>query len=180
MYTYMYIEYKRPLSLHKYIHYNIAGGSPHNSVDPNHFDLPMLTPKQLERILNTCNVHIHGLLDMENVFPYLVEENLLTQDEQEMLCSISSTLSSDNKKITHLVKILPKKGSTALPRFLKCLRRAARGTAHEELADLLRKEALKVTEIHPQTGISLVVSYKGCTGALVSRVSLWAKGHYRQ
>ena len=83
---------------------------------------------------------------MDTVFPYLVQEDLLTQDEQEKLCSISSTMSSDKKKITYLVNALPQKGSTALPRFLKCLECTASGTAHNELADFIRSKVDQVRE----------------------------------
>ena len=78
---------------------------------------------------------------METVFPYLVQEDLLTQGEKAKLCSLSSTLSSDDEKITYLIDLLPKKGRSALPRFLKCLESTASGTAHLELSDFIRRKA---------------------------------------
>ena len=78
---------------------------------------------------------------METVFPYLVQEDLLTQGERDKLCSLSSAFSSDDTKITYLVHELPRKGKTALPRFLKCLESTASGTAHLELSDFIRRKA---------------------------------------
>ena len=82
---------------------------------------------------------------MESIFPYLVQEDLLTQGEKEKLCCLSSTLTSDDTKINYLMeKVLPKKGKTALPRFLKCLVSTASGTAHVELADFIKHKAYEL------------------------------------
>ena len=99
-----------------------------------------LQSKQLERLLNACSVQIHDLLHMETVFPYLVQEDLLTQREKDKLCSLSSALPSDEAKITYLMNVLPKKGRNALPRFLKCLECTAGGTAHIELAHIITRK----------------------------------------
>lgn len=77
---------------------------------------------------------------METIFPYLVQENLLTPGEKEKLCSLSST--SDKEKIDYLVeKVLTKKGKTALSRFVKCLECTASGTGHIDLANLIKAKA---------------------------------------
>ena len=83
---------------------------------------------------------------METVFPYLVQEDLLTQGERDKLCSLSSAFSSDDEKITYLVEVLPKKGKTVLPRFLKCLESTASGTAHLELCDFIRGKVDELRE----------------------------------
>lgn len=118
-----------------------------------------LEPKQLKKLLCACNVQIHALLHMETVFPYLVQENLLTQGEKDKLCSLSSFLSSDESKITYLVeRVLPKKGRTVLPRFLKCLESTASGTAHKELAEFIKtkgRELSKEDAKHFQNGTKL-------------------------
>ena len=133
-----------------------SGGtsSPLDSSATSSFELK---PKQLERLLSECSVQIHDLLHMETVFPHLVQENLLTQEEKNKLCSLSSTFLSDEAKITYLVeKVLPKKGKTALPRFLKCLECTAGGTAHIELAEFIRGKANELREgnLKVQKGIS--------------------------
>ena len=84
---------------------------------------------------------------MDTIFPYLVQEDLLTQGEMDKLCGLSSTLISDDKKINYLLeKVLPKKGRTALPRFLKCLECTSRGTAHVELANIIKSKAYELKE----------------------------------
>ena len=55
---------------------------------------------------------------------------------------MSQTFSTDEAKVDHLLKILPKKGRSALKRFVKCLRQTAEGTAHDELADFIEKSAV--------------------------------------
>ena len=112
------------------------------SVIPSEVVPFMLEPKQLKKLLRTCNVQIHNLLHLETVFPYLVQEDLLTQGEIEKLCVLSLMPDDHDAKINYLVeKVLPKKGRTALPRFLKCLECTASGTAHIELANFIKATA---------------------------------------
>lgn len=54
---------------------------------------------------------------------------------------MSPTFPTDEAKIDHLLKILPKKGRSAIKRFVKCLRETAVGTAHDELADFIENGA---------------------------------------
>ena len=112
------------------------------SVSPSEsVSLINLKSKQVEKLLHACSVQIHSLLHMKTIYPYLVQENLLTHEEKEMLCGLSISLTSDQAKINYLVeKVLPKKGRTALSRFLKCLECTASGTAHIELADFIKSK----------------------------------------
>lgn len=96
-------------------------------------DLPTRRKDQ-ERLLISCSTRFHDLLNLEELFPHLVQEGLLTWREVERLQSRSSSLSGDGPKIDHLLKILPKKGKNSLRRFLRCLQRTEAGTAHDELA----------------------------------------------
>ena len=115
------------------------------SVSPSESVSLTLKSKQLKTLFHACNVQIHALLHMETIFPYLVQEDLLTQGEMDNLCGLSST--SDNTKINYLVeKVLPRKGRAALPRFLKCLEYTASGTAHVELANFIRAKAYELKE----------------------------------
>ena len=131
----------QPGTLFKHTDHSTSSSLMEESVIPSEVVIPLtLEPKQLKKLLHTCNVQIHNLLHLETVFPYLVQEDLLTQEEMEKLCVPS--LMSDDAKINYLVEIvLPKKGRTALPRFLKCLECTASGTAHVELANFIKATA---------------------------------------
>ena len=89
--------------------------------------------KDQERLLSSCNTRFHDLLNLEVLFPYLVQEALLTRYEKERLQSLSPVFSDDDAKIDHLLKILPTKGKNALRRFVRCLHKTVDGTAHDEL-----------------------------------------------
>ena len=89
--------------------------------------------KDQERLLAVCNTRFHDLLNLEMLFPHLVQEGLLTRREMERLQSSSSVFFEDDAKIDHLLKILPTKGKNALRRFVRCLHRTEDGTAHDEL-----------------------------------------------
>ena len=89
--------------------------------------------KEQERLLSACNTQFHDLLNLEVLFPYLVQEALLTRYEKERLQSLSPVFPDDDAKIDHLLKILPTKGRNALKRFVRCLQRTEDGTAHDEL-----------------------------------------------
>ena len=86
-----------------------------------------------ERLLNMCNTRFHELLNLEMLFPHLVQEGLLTRRETERLQSLSPVFPNDDSKIDYLLKILPTKGKNALRRFVRCLQRTEDGTAHDEL-----------------------------------------------
>ena len=86
-----------------------------------------------ERLLLMCTARFHDLLNLEMLFPHLVQEGLLTKREMERLQSLSPTFPDDDSKIDYLLKILPTKGKNALKRFARCLHRTEDGTAHDEL-----------------------------------------------
>ena len=86
-----------------------------------------------ERLLRICNTRFHDLLNLEVLFPHLVEEGLLTRREIERLHSLSQAFPDDDSKIVYLLKILPTKGKNALKRFMRCLHKTEDGTAHDEL-----------------------------------------------
>ena len=98
---------------------------------------------------------------METIFPYLVQENLLTREDKEKLCGLSPTLTSDKEKIDYLVeKVLPKKGKTALSRFVKCLERTASGTGHIDLADFIKAKAYELKTEDTSLHKSMYFYYK--------------------
>lgn len=101
------------------------------------------TPKQQTEILRACHPDIQGLLDLEQIFPYLNQCKLLTDTEREEMQSPINVYNR-NQKITRLVEFLPRKGSDALQRFIECLKSSTDGTAHDELAEKLYTEAEQV------------------------------------
>ena len=103
---------------------------------PSAVSLPTQRREQ-ERLLRVCNTPLHNLLNLEVLFPHLVQEGLLTRHEKERLKRLSPTLPDDASKIDHLLKIIPGKGKNALKRFVKCLQRTEDGTAHDELVRLM-------------------------------------------
>ena len=98
-----------------------------------------------ERLLLMCTTQFHDLLNLEMLFPHLVQEGLLTKCEMERLHSLSSTFrDDDSKKIDYLLKILPTKGKNALKRFARCLHRTEDGTAHDELIRYMIEGSINV------------------------------------
>jgi hypothetical protein len=93
-----------------------------------------------------CNTQFHDLLNLEMLFPHLVQEGLLTRREMERLQSLSPTFRDDDSKIDYLLKILPSKGKNALKRFVRCLHRTQEGTAHDELIRYMVEGPINVGE----------------------------------
>ena len=102
-----------------------------------------LSVKEQERILQECGLDIHGMLDLEQIFPHLYSHNLLTDTEQELL-QTPSVQCSRKSKISRLVTNLPKKGPDALWRFVQCLSDSIDGTGHYDLAIKIRKDCIKI------------------------------------
>lgn len=102
-----------------------------------------LSVKDQESVLQECSIDIHGMLDLEQVFPYLYSHNLLTDSEQELL-QTPSVLCSRKSKISKLVTGLPRKGPDALRRFVQCLKRSVDGTGHYDLAKRIVEECARV------------------------------------
>ena len=97
--------------------------------------------KDQERLLSSCNTRLHDLLNLDMLFPHLVQEGLLTRREMERLQSSSPVFTDDDDaKIDYLLKILPTKGKNALRRFVRCLHRTEDGTAHDELIRYMIEE----------------------------------------
>ena len=106
-----------------------------------------IIPKSLsvnnqEKVLQKCNLVIHGMLDLEQIFPHLYSHNLLTDSEQELL-QTSSVECSRKQKISRLVTGLSRKGPDALWRFIQCLNDSTDGTGHRDLAERIQDECTK-------------------------------------
>ena len=104
------------------------------SPDPSDLEALPTRRREQERLLRACNSRFHDLLNLEVLYPHLVQESLLTRYEMERLQSLGSTLPDDAAKIDHLLTILPRKGKKSLKRFVRCLLITQNGTAHDELA----------------------------------------------
>ena len=95
--------------------------------------MPSLPVVQQRKALGACLPDIYDKMNLEEIFPYLCECNLLTDTEQEQLQSMNIRFTC-KEKISKLITSLPRKGSDALTRFVECLKSSTEGTAHEELA----------------------------------------------
>lgn len=102
-----------------------------------------LSVNEQESILQECGLDIHGMLDLEQIFPHLYSHNLLTDSEQELL-QTSSVLCSRKSKISRLVTSLPRKGPDALWRFVRCLSDSVDGTGHYDLAVKIKKDCTQI------------------------------------
>ena len=98
--------------------------------------ISLLSTEEQEQVLQTCSIDIEGMIDLEQVFSHLFHHNLLSDTESEIL-QASNVDYSRKKKIAMLITSLPRKGSDALDRFVKCLVNSADGTGHGELAQII-------------------------------------------
>lgn len=115
-----------------------------------------------ERLLCRCNPRFHDLLNLEMLFPHLVQEGLLTKRETVRLQSLSPVFPDDDSKIDYLLKILPTKGKNSLRRFMRCLHRTEDGTAHDELIRCMMEVCT------PGEGSSYVGSIAGRARSIIS------------
>ena len=93
-----------------------------------------LDGSQHGEILDSHHPQLQKQLNIDEIFPYLVQQKLLTLQEREEL-SLGSY--SRNQKIDKLLLLLRQKGSDALWRFVCSLYKTSNGTAHKELANAL-------------------------------------------
>ena len=89
-------------------------------------------------MLQVCSVDIEGLLDLEQIRCHLHQHKLLSDSDWATLQAPDFELSRKTK-IQMLITSLPRKGSDALDRFVKCLINSANGTGHGELAQIICK-----------------------------------------
>ena len=93
-----------------------------------------LDGSQHGEILDSHHPQLQKQLNIDEIFPYLVQQKLLTIQEREDL-SLGSY--SRKQKIDKLLLLLSQKGSDALWRFVCSLYKTSNGTAHKELANAL-------------------------------------------
>ena len=101
--------------------------------------IPKLSIKEQEEVLQACSTDIEGMLDLEQIRCHLYQHNLLSDSECATLQAPDFELSRKTK-IQMLITTLPRKGSDALDRFVRCLIDSANGTGHRELAQLICKK----------------------------------------
>jgi DNA polymerase III delta prime subunit len=98
--------------------------------------IPKLSTREQEEVLQVCSIDIEGMLDLEQIRCHLYQHKLLSDSECSTLQASDFELSRKTK-IQMLITKLPRKGSDALDRFVKCLTNSANGTGHGELAQLI-------------------------------------------
>ena len=118
-----------------------------------------LSVNDQESILQECSLDIHGMLDLEQVFPHLHRHNLLTDSEQELL-QASSVQCSRKSKISRLVTSLPRKGPDSLWRFVQCLTDSVEGTGHYDLAVKIKEDCAKILRQKSKKGVLLLGEYQ--------------------
>ena len=91
--------------------------------------------KQQEDVLWKCCPLIFQCLDVTEILPYLMSENLITANDCDILRNDHKTT---DDKIHHLVKMLPKKPNL-FKKFLKCLYQSSNNTGHAVIASQLKE-----------------------------------------
>ena len=79
-----------------------------------------------KQAFNKCYFILCNSLNVEVIMPKLVEENLLTEHDEKELTNLDANF----EKVEYLTKVLPKKGTPWLDKFLKCLGETLDGTGH--------------------------------------------------
>jgi tetratricopeptide (TPR) repeat protein len=108
------------------------------SSDHEDISVPKLSTREQEEVLQVCSIDIEGMLDLEQIRCHLYQHKLLSDSECSTLQASDFELSRKTK-IQMLITKLPRKGSDALDRFVKCLTNSTNGTGHGELAQLICK-----------------------------------------
>ena len=119
-------------------HFESLSGQEILSQSSKDVSIPKLSTKEQEELLRACSVDIEGILDLEQIRCHLYQHKLLSDSDCSTLQAPDFELSRKTK-IQMLIKNLPRKGSDALDRFVKCLVNSADGTGHGELARIIYK-----------------------------------------
>ena len=91
--------------------------------------------KQQRAVLWKCCPLIIQCLDVTEILPYLMSENLITENDRDILKNDNKTT---DDKIHHLIKVLPKK-PYLFQKFLKCLYQSSNNTGHGAIASQLKE-----------------------------------------
>ena len=104
--------------------------------------LPLLHRQKLA--LRQYSVIITQCLHVEAIFPYLMEKNMLTSRDKQILMN---NLTPDDDKIAYLLVILPKKGQDFFGKFMLsiCESKDGTGTGHD---DIIKALTAKINELN--------------------------------
>ena len=91
--------------------------------------------KQQESVLWKCCPLIFQCLDVTEILPYLMSENLITANDRDILRNDHKTT---DDKIHHLIRMLPKKPNL-FKKLLKCLYQSSNNTGHAVIASRLEE-----------------------------------------
>ena len=96
-----------------------------------------MDPQIQRNILNRVHSSIRNSLQIEAIFSYLKEQELLSDHEAD---SLLNPFHTRVYKINCLLQWIPQKGRDALHRFIVCLQRSSNeAIGHRELATLLER-----------------------------------------
>ncbi|XP_065887054.1 uncharacterized protein [Dysidea avara] len=99
---------------------------------------PLHSPDHIgELVLMGCSVELHNKLDITSILPFLSSQYLLTRDDTDVLTNATTT---NNSKISHLLKVLPRKDKGWFDKFLYCLHHSSEGNGHAGLVEELESK----------------------------------------
>ncbi|XP_065907540.1 uncharacterized protein [Dysidea avara] len=138
-------------------------------------------PVNFDRVLQEHHSDLRQCLSLQELIPLLRKHELLTKEEWEEI----SCKQTHQKKIDHLVQLLPRKGEHAYEKFVTCLESEKEHPSHLELADKIKKTAEEMTALptpiptitydtKPEPSMAMVVEQ--VTEALKSSVSKYVHG----
>ena len=100
------------------------------------------TATKFEVILHQCYEQLIQYMDINELLPFLIREQLVTTHESEVLTNPYETRKEKN---LYLLSKLPTKGENAFELFLKCLEESNEHLGHAELVVLLKQIASTTT-----------------------------------
>ena len=109
-------------------------------------------------VLKECAVSFTNKLDASAIFPHLIAQHLLTEDDKLVLIS---TLRTPREKANHIMSILPQKTDGWFDKLLLCLRESVDGTNHGDLWRELEQKQKELRQIQsPGTPKNTEISIK--------------------
>lgn len=113
-----------------------------------------------EKAFRKCHPTLRQYLNVQAVFPYLNQHDLLTENQKQELLLPGLT---DHHKIDLLLLWLPRSGPNFLESFISSLRESVAGTNHKELADVL-KSTYKEVQLEESNGFGKHVADRALVG----------------
>ena len=128
-----------------------------------------------EIVLEKCITFIRDFLDLDAILPLLIKKSMLTNDQKEAFNDMNNRYTRE-KKINHLMTILPQKGFQWFENFIAALIESSHGTGHMDIVRALNRE-LADSDSPPLRGLESECQPSEISGATSELVmSVAAKG----